>query len=1742
MSKKVATPKQTAGGGFAFEDKVVGYYLVWMLAGTAPLKAPGRIDRIECQVAADGWEGFDDLLITLTDRGTLHRYAFSLKSNLQFNKESAPALLVRSAWSLLLHHHSDVMDIEGDGFGLICVPYPGPPKVAIQSLLIKVRRQTPTQLSARLPVSGYASEIERSIHNSCSCPADLANGLNEEQALAGNILKRMSVIELDFESAESSSEATALFVCSELVAGGSSATAQNLWNAFCQIAQRVRTAGGGITREQLLSEIRSVVELQELPDFAEDWHHLEAWHDTEVSAIPDSVAGTTNVDRDDLTAKVMSYLQVARFVAVVGASGTGKTVIAKRVAEEFREIGSVLWLKGERMRPGYVEALGSHHRLRHPLKEVISNGKSENGLVVLDSGERLLNEADFSEICLLLHILNLEREGSVWRLLVTCREEAWGRVQHGLIRAFGHAMLWEPVRVDYPDFETLTSVWKAFPALRTLAVRPHLAQVMRNFKVLDLLASAITAGRDLDARSWVGESELIRWYWQQVVRRGEEGSRRDVLLRKLAATNADTGRFETPETDFTPDELAIVGGSSDMLGTDAERGMVFFAHDLIADWARLQVLVSHAQDLASYCEHRFTNPHWHTALRLYGVSLLETDSSGDRWKVAIAAFPEARDSFLESLVFAGNSQRLVNSAWSALIADEGSLLKAFLKRFQHVASIPNPQYMMLAAQLDTASEEARTWERIPLWMYWLGILYALAGHVDDLLKLAPIETARLARSWLRHTSRDWPGRQQAATLALAVAQQAIRARTSYYNSETDAQLPYRALLKAYPDKPDEVRELLLKAAARRIPTEEDGEAFEDYEPPGTVTHVQSMVHGGDRITQEPWPDGPLYRVDGVFRAACFETDAMRGVMTHAPDLAREIILALLIERRPPKMEHDYSRERMLTEDAACLEHDHGFYPRFYTRGPFLLFLKVNPKAALQTIIRLIDFATERWMECHYSREDRRTGMDLPIEGGIKRFIGDDQVYHWYHGFSRSDIASSALMAVEKWLYDCIDKKESIESWLDLILKTSQSMAFLGVLSEVGRYAPGLFGGSLRSLILVPDTYYLETIYAFQGGHIFGTPGSILEGEWFFNLAREWDTMDHRKRRMVDIAAYLFHQHAETREALLLARKQWSEGLDEGDEQRRRFKQTLIATFDDENWKEVELPDGSKGIAFEEPENLRTSPGKLAKSEKQMLLLTLPMTCRKMLEEGKPLEAAQISGFLGKSKELLEFEPDDEETARISPAANGVLGTIAVLFVLHRGWLRANPKEERWCVEMLDQILADPPPWSEFDMPESVGNHNWDHFACDIAPVIWAEDPANLKSRERIAHLALAKHYSAAGILLSRAFERREALGDGFWMLLNLLIDWAAVRYQILDAQRTGEKVDISKWEKQAKSRFIKGKYSTGIPPWGQLCIEKGKLWSAHNRHPRYQGRREVHLLSRIPRLDIRQIKATFNSVLLPNQAVFDGERKRFLQFWDEALVTCLAGTQFFDAKGNEIAPELTEAGLPYDYDRWVLERLAVVVGQMRPDEEPERYWKQILGLGARAEHWVGHFLDHWFMDVKKAIDRADFVREWKRMLEFCLVSDAWIAQGGRSAFHLPSLWMCLVGLPRFVTSLWQDEDSPIIEEMGVYFIRVAAHVLPSAHSAVHYLSWLTETSAKGIRRQILEPVAEAGLAASEYWWKEQHLAKQMARYLSLLWAEHGQAIEHDPAEKKVLLELVHKTARTQEPLAMELQARMASRN
>src|SRR5205823_330142 len=103
--------------------------------------------------------------------------------------------------------------------------------------------------------------------------------------------------------------------------------------------------------------------------------------------------------------------------------------------------------------------------------------------------------------------------------------------------------------------------------------------------------------------------------------------------------------------------------------------------------------------------------------------------------------------------------------------------------------------------------------------------------------------------------------------------------------------------------------------------------------------------------------------------------------------------------------------------------------------------------------------------------------------------------------------------------------------------------------------------------------------------------------------------------------------------------------------------------------------------------------------------------------------------------------------------------------------------------------------------------------------------------------------------------------------------------------------------------------------------------------------------------------------------------------------------------------------LPNDFDRWVLDRVARLILQLRPDESPESFWKPILDLGPGSHHWVEDFLSSWFSEgLPLANSPADFTSIWRAMIEHALASPHWEKASGRSAYELNGMWTELLGL------------------------------------------------------------------------------------------------------------------------------------
>jgi len=326
--------------------------------------------------------------------------------------------------------------------------------------------------------------------------------------------------------------------------------------------------------------------------------------------------------------------------------------------------------------------------------------------------------------------------------------------------------------------------------------------------------------------------------------------------------------------------------------------------------------------------------------------------------------------------FRRSTTPLLNRLWPSLAKDHGRLLKRLLGRFLHTATYPNPAVLALAKGFGFDSEiQASAYWRLPLWIYWIPMLQFLHGHKDEAIRLCPPTVAEVCETWLRATPKNTVLRKEAADLALAIGEWVFSLRhgeEQCYFEEEIARKAYRAALQAAPDAPGHVERFLRRACCREW--KQDSSKIR--------TAVKSGLITGAPIPQT-WPDGPSDRVDDDLRAVCIREGALVPLINSNPMLAQEAILALLI--KPPHPEDPFHAD--LFEGVRLeMADDHGFFPPFYDKGPFMVFLSLNPEQGADTIVTLVNFATERqadhWRNEGYQSLNSRCRFQMAREPGL----------------------------------------------------------------------------------------------------------------------------------------------------------------------------------------------------------------------------------------------------------------------------------------------------------------------------------------------------------------------------------------------------------------------------------------------------------------------------------------------------------------------------------------------------------------------------------------------------------------------------------------------------------------------------------------------------------------------------------------------------------------------------------------
>ena len=1747
---KKAPVRLTGNSGSSYEDLVSARFLLDMLSATNSLGTEfGRVTRVDWQARDDGWLA-DDLAISCeTPQGEKRAAGISIKSDQQVNTAGFPADFVNTAWSQWLGRGTNRTFRPGiDAIVLVTAELPSSLKRAWEPLLTEVLQTTPERMIARLtPDSGdgtQSSQLQRTLFHSFLPPEGWTEGKDPSNTV--RLLHDVRLLDFDFNTPASHDANVAVLDCQNILSTGQASDAQKLWDRLIGIAAEKRPAGGSIDLRELLAKLRDEFNFQNHPDFRADWSNLERFTREAMDGVQTLVAGTVQLPRTDERAAIRNRLTSAGACFLVGESGCGKSALAKEVAGT--DYPRVIWLTANVLDHDTEAEFDRAISLRHPLVQVL-RAAPERCLVVFDGidayTERALRltsrfikdllAADATHIHLLFSVQFAAAEKKMRQLALL---------------GVAHAVL-AVTPVERPTESDVRDLLARFPNVRWVAVRPELRSVLTNLKILDWFARTLANDAAAGEQTHVGLTGLIDQLWEHWTDGPGDGFARSHLLMSLATAEADALSRGVPRNQIGYAEQAALPAliQSDLVRVRDER--VSFAHDLLGDWARLRVLVAEDPTLSTESRDRALSPRWQQAVRLFGQRLLEhSQEDQERWRQSVEQAGEGsspdelmRDLFLDALFLATNAFELMNRAWSTLSANNGRLLNRLLHRFLFVATLPSPYLGVFSQDPEDATRFEHLF-RIPFLPYWGPLLAVLHAHREDVVRLAPHNGARVCALWLHTTPVDlgqgrlMPWRQDAAELAIAISRE-IQARNVEYNhyGGSGGRVVYDALLHAARDCPAAAGELCLELAGRKDLSAEVA-ARRDLARQKRVDEQNRLkAEGFQKVRtppipilrgrrREPWPDGPHWRIERAFREACLDSGPFTALIKASPDVALEVLLAVSIE----EPQHDEFGSRSSLPECGLSYWPKGEPPAYF-RGPFLQFLRHAPSQGLSFVLKLTNFGTHRHMQ-------DRGWSEMMIDGRAKRWYGDANVFRWHHDwplFHGSQI-QSALMALEQWFYEQIDQGANIEPWIGRILAESESLAFAGLLLDVGKRAPSLFSTVLSPLFFTWEIWNWDFQLA-----ILRQTDQQMAGYWgqqapqLVALAQKWHQLPHRSESLLgpdgSIARTMLG-HQEFQSFFSDVRGAWSKQLKPDPEP--EHLRLLIERINPANYTFQQTGSDVLPTSFQWPAAIaQENEEQLRRISEQQTLSLLPWRCRKLLDSEKSLPPHQAQGLWDFLQAADTGTPNiasdsDEPLLRIEDV---FCGGIAVLLATSRKWLLEEPARMAWCRMKLQATIDNPPSPRRFDSELSVGNNRWDTFATESGVFLLAADPQDVLARKLVAAGLTAFNYHTTAVTMTRAAPLRQQLGSSFDQMVAFCVQWAALRplqVRAADPSLETERAQFTGRKQSLMQSFVDGTLVPTLPDLKETNeLARAGLDAIHEKQFPGSAARS-HLIGRgsgrsrsretlDPKrlgLDSHVMKAAFGWLDVRGAST-SHERGAWLGFIRECLGVVLESIPLVEPS---MAQEID--GLPSDFDDWVLQLVARTIPCLTAEEHPEELWRSILERGAPAHHWVERFFWHWFTNglaVTQSV--AEFVRIWRAMISYALQSPAWdpTLTVGHELDGIVVELLCFD--PRWNSLVQNETNAAAVGALEDMFERAFQRWGAMPKITNGFSMFAIQAGAKKLLLPGIRWISTAANSFDTYDWK-YGLEENVTEFMRLSWQRESPRISNDPTVREPFLSVL----------------------
>lgn len=1703
-----------------------------MLRGEAIPGIDSQGDKLQMQTAALGWE-LDDLLVTGRAAPGIEapRLSISCKSNLQVSSAGLPVAFVVAAWAQWRK--------------------PGQMRHGLDSIALVTRDRHPgfsatwADIKTWSADSGIAATLakmnasakHRKVFGSVRNPGatgGTAAGNKETVAL----IRALNVFPLEFQLVPSPTEQEAIVACRGIVASGKPEDAESLWKALVGRAESTRLAGGTISLEELWAGLRVTFRLKDHPDFAASVRALTSLSVDHVSHIETGLPNGSQFTRTDLTASLAAAIDDTPITFLYGNSGTGKSSLVKDVlASRFPDRWQV-WLGPEQATAALSETKRVSIGVDHPLLDVLLNSRNPKNILVIDSAERLLPEDRVRAKALASALIAVAR-GDVWRVVIVGQTEAWA---DGRLRELaGASQPTKDVEIEELTPDSVIAALRTSESLRWLVSHDDAVAALTNLRALAwvMQAEPVFAAEASGAMSPSAVADRLWAFWTN-----DKAGVKNLLMR-LAEREAGFERSFALSDMTMADASALdsIPQNCPLRVTSTNR--VEFTHDLAADWARFQQLKAIADDTPRWAPLA-SSPLWAGALRMLGQYLLR-QKRGDKtaWDLAFAAAeknsstPLGADILLDALCLDPLAEQLLSARATLLFDNGGERLNRLLKRFHHIATVPNiPEHLISDASLNLYLEVQF---RKPILGRWLRMAPFLISHKDQLAELMSLEVAKLCETWLTTTTVTlapdfpMPYRKGMAELALATARQVQIANITrrFFGSHSEASF-YGAALAGAQDIPDQVSEFALEVARRRplnasvsaaVAAIRAQEAREHAEKMRTDTEYRKRMEerrsgptflSGKRELP-PWPMGPRGRVDRGFREHCLKSTGLVPLMRVNPEVAAEVILATIIDGKP---EEYYSGSSQLALDLG-LEFDHESYPTIYWKGPFLHFLTVSPTHAIDTLLRLVEFCTERWR--HELRVPEGRGiLQLPMaDGTLRSYSGNNVVLNWaQENSNHTGQLFCTLSALERWLCLEIDRGVDVSRVVSDLLQRTSSVGVLGVLLNVGKYRPELFCGALLPLLGNRFLYQWDDHRVKYLAMYFDSGHWARQGNMVFNLARDWTLSPYRQVPLRKVARTLIAKNDAVAAYILQCVHSWPVVADRKEELELRI---LKVELDRSHYASGATEDGEPDINY--PEELqRDVAAYQGEVSPQIHNLLWPDECEKLIRTQGVLTEDGAKALASAFDSLSEEKDGDVRVVGRSAIA-------ATLIVKGGSWLTANPAIKQLMAAFIDQLVA-----GIGDSPDALRVSASDHgrgelkFAAYVVAYRWLIETEQVNAREsQVLRVLTCWNDTAVTTLMAVAYSNRAALSHRWWRLVEIGLLWSAL--SLLLPRCYDPTPDLiapwTRWLKWLRARRlnVSGRTAAHVDPVGiaerEEALELLRAKREARGRPRRTGGARQHL-----GLDTHLLKRVF-SWLLKGQVAEPDEQQVLLSLWDyEVWRQSDLGEDDRDSVPDELGYELAQ-------------KLADLTSSS-PVEACEKFWRPVLTLGPRAHYLVEHFISCVFIGLSDKTDAKGFGQRWQAMLTFALSYDAWTK--GRGYYHAHAIFRHLLGFG-FEAQLARITGHQVMvsDARALYALWAEKYLSRDEENLGRLCHFLQSDAGASLRIDGLSWASQAVLGEetrTARWYRDK-TGNALVEFLDVLVTQDAAIISTNPSLRGTVVQLAAHLAAKQTPAALALQERIS---